>query len=500
MQVVFRVDASTKIGSGHVMRCLALANYLSAIEIRCLFIGKKLTGSLLEYIKQKGHTVAALEVIEGKTYLGGSITDDAQQTIQVMQQSLIKADFLIVDHYSLDARWEGLLRPFVKKIFVIDDLANRAHDCDVLLDQGMAKIKSDYQKLVDSEAKILLGPSLALLRGEFSQWRKEAVLNHQQKSHVNRLLIALGGADTENYTELLINVIDQLTLGRTLDITVVIGAQYAHQKTLATIAKKSNHHITTKQQIDNMAEIMANVDFAIGAAGVSSWERCALALPSITLCTVDNQIENSQVLETNHAAFVLDAREADIQPLLVDVLQQVFSGTHQTMSSRAAELCDGLGCYRVAEALLNDGVESLDYSAAQESDCELVYQWQCHPDTRRYALNTNIPSWQEHSVWFERMLQDANRKTYIVKNRQESVGFFRLDFNDVNNALISIVIAPDYYGQGIASKVLSFARTWWHGVNIKADVLPENNASIRAFEKAGYLRTETGFLSQPQMI
>ncbi len=313
MNVIFRVDASIQIGSGHVMRCLTLADTLKKEGVSCVFICREHKGNMLAFIHSKGHKAIALPFKKSSSnlthqhsrqarqeyidWLGVSIDEDVQQTIEAIQSfTTDKPDWLIIDHYALDTVWEKSLRPYCQKIMVIDDLADRQHDCDLLLDQTFGRDESDYQALVPDDCTILTGSYYALLRPEFAQWR-EYSLQRRQKPQLKQLLITLGGVDKDNVTGQVLAALANSYLPKDCKIIVVMGE---HAPWLESIKSQASHLPWTTEvrvNVANMAELMANSDLCIGAAGSTTWERCCLGLPSIILVTANNQMFAAKLLK-----------------------------------------------------------------------------------------------------------------------------------------------------------------------------------------------------------
>ena len=295
MKFVFRVDASTKMGSGHVMRCLTLAEELKKNGSDVSFISRAHEGNLNYLISKKGFQVhELLNLISTKLkkksnkgdnyerWLGTSEDNDAQETIKTI--GIDKPDWLIVDHYALSEKWEKTVRPTVKNIMVIDDLANRIHDCDMLLDQNwFENMETRYKGLVPANCTQLLGPKYALLRPEFYKARKSLKKRNEK---VDRIFVFFGGSDPHNLTGMTLRALSEPELAY-LKVDIVIGENNPHHeelKKLTTSRVSTNLHI----QVDDIVPIMANADLAIGSGGVNTWERICLNLESLVISFADN--------------------------------------------------------------------------------------------------------------------------------------------------------------------------------------------------------------------
>lgn len=366
MNVVFRADASSQIGLGHVMRSLTLAEELRMKGADVYFICRELPGHACQYLESKNIPLfslsfpgdgenlsgnyneksvgsAFLKKFERNCYTGwlGVIWEqDAQEVRQILSQEFAeknkKIDWLVVDHYALDRRWEEQMRPFVKKIMVIDDLADRPHDCDLLLDQNLYEnMKSRYDGLVPEHCIKLLGPNYALLRREFREARANL---RERDGTVKRILVFFGGSDSYNETAKALEAIQML--GRPdIAIDVVVGLSNPHKdqiKEMCSILPNTKYYC----QVDNMAELMAQADLAIGAGGSATWERCFLGLPSITIITAKNQRESALAVSSRKATYNLGVHDQVSSKDIFEILQLFLSSGEilQDMGRSAFEI------------------------------------------------------------------------------------------------------------------------------------------------------------------
>lgn len=303
MIAVFRVDASTQIGSGHVIRCLTLAQKLKKEkQADVYFVMRLLEGNLIELVKSKGFTVFTLpkaplnDGLKGYAkWLTATQIQDAEETNAVISQ-LPKIDLLVVDSYAIDCEWESMLRPYVKQIMVIDDLANRKHDCDILLDQNFFVNKEErYNGLVPEDCKLYLGPKYALLREEFYITKEHL---RKRNGDINNILVFFGGSDLTNETEKAIKAIILLD-NPDIQVNVVVGTANKNKEKIEKLCKQYQQ-FSFYCQVDNMAELMNEADLAIGAGGTTIWELLYLEVPNIVIATAENQIEvceNLKIIE-----------------------------------------------------------------------------------------------------------------------------------------------------------------------------------------------------------
>ena len=302
MKVAFRVDASLQMGTGHVMRCLTLAGELKQRGHQLLFICRQHKGHLNALIRQRGFEVYELPLVEESipdselahaNWLGCGWQQDAEQVSSVLAS--FQPDWLVVDHYALDQRWETAVYKGSMRLMVIDDLADRPHRCDLLLDQTFGVDPARYGALVPAACTLLLGTEYALLRPEFSAHR-EASLQHREQPKLERLLITLGGVDADNVTGKILQQLQEINIPGLESITVVMGPTAPWLEQVRKQAEEMRYSTEVLSNVSNMAELMAQADLAIGAAGSTSWERCCLGLPTLMLVLADNQKQAAQLL------------------------------------------------------------------------------------------------------------------------------------------------------------------------------------------------------------
>lgn len=366
MNVVFRCDASIQIGTGHVMRCLTLADELARQGAKCYFICREHKGNLIDFITQKGYETYTLEAISlGRSkknkaestlfhseWLGATQETDAKQTLDIV--SSIQPEWLVIDHYALDSYWQGKLRPHCDNILVIDDLADRKHDCDILLDQTFGRNRLDYQNLVPNHCEILCGTTYALLRPEFSEWRQYS-LTRRKDNKLQHILINLGGVDKDNITSNILESLKHTLLPQSCKITVVMGPTSPWIDTVKNKAKQLPWSIEVKTGVSNMAELMANSDLAIGAAGSTIWERFCLGLPTILLVIAQNQESNLNKVKPYHIDF-FRKDDFNFKEVLVETIQQLNSYPILLKNNTKiiTSLVDGQGTKRISQVLLKE--------------------------------------------------------------------------------------------------------------------------------------------------
>lgn len=356
MHVVFRADASLQIGTGHVMRCLTLADALRERGASCAFVCRPHTGHLLALIEQRCHQALALpELQEGAQpnhngtahghWLGTDWATDAQDTQQALRAHTggQPVDWLVVDHYALDARWEEALRPQAQRIMVIDDLADRPHACDLLLDQTFGRLAADYMPFVTDGCTLLCGSKYALLRPEFAALRQYSLRRRAQPA-LKELLITMGGVDKDNVTGAVMRGLQNCSLPEDCRLTVVMGQTAPWMKDVQDLSRQMPWPTQVLVGVANMAQLMADSDLAIGAAGATSWERCCLGVPSIMLVVAENQLKVAKGLEEAGAALLSLTGQALSKQLAVQ-LGRLCSDIEQValLSKAAAKVANGTG-------------------------------------------------------------------------------------------------------------------------------------------------------------
>lgn len=315
------------------MRCLTLADALRESGWQCAFLSSAESEQIVPALRDRGFPVRSPQ--------------DAPKD----------ADLLIVDHYGLDAAYEQSCRNWARKIMVIDDLANRQHDCDVLLDQTYGRKAEEYAGLVSSECLILTGAEYALLRPQFSAERQGSLFrrkNQEQESF--RVLIFISSSDPENVTGKVLDGLD-LVLNQKMVVDVVMGGGAPHLTEIRERVAGSCHAITLHVNVSNMAELMASADISIGAGGTTSWERCCLGLPTLLVEVADNQTRIAKELGHAGAVVFLGAAGEDLPRKVADFFNNTLPLHPEKlpdMVDAAASICDGAGVSRVTKILTGE--------------------------------------------------------------------------------------------------------------------------------------------------
>lgn len=366
MRIVFRADASLQIGTGHVMRCLTLADALAMKGADCEFICRAHEGNLIEFIRSKGYSAHALPTLHEASvastltvpaastpelahahWLGATQAQDAEACTPILVAQ--RPAWLIVDHYALDAHWERALAPHYLKLMVIDDLTDRPHACDLLLDQTFGRDAADYRLLVPADCTLLCGSQYALLRPEFAALRPYS-LQRRARPALRELLVTMGGVDKDNATGQVLQALRACPLPANCRITVVMGATALWLEDVRKQAQDMPWPTRVLVGVSDMAQLMADSDLAIGAAGATSWERCCLGLPTIMLVLAENQRKIAEGLCKAGTAHLVDMALVHNQPLIT--AEYIETPLLIAMSSAAAAVTEGLGAVQVTENLM----------------------------------------------------------------------------------------------------------------------------------------------------
>lgn len=344
------------------MRCLTLADSLKARGHYSRFLVRPHDGHLVEHIRERGHAVVLLPL--GHTggdeadpdgpphaeWLGGPWTGDASTSLAALKDAA--PDWLVVDHYALDARWEALLAPACGRMLVIDDLADRPHACDMLLDQNLGRCAADYAALLPAGCETLIGQRFALLRPEFRALRT-ASLARREAPLLRNILVSMGGIDKDDATSAVLDGIDAAGLPGSVAVTVVCGRDAPWLDRVRRRAARMRLPTEVLVGVSDMAERMLQADLAIGAAGGTAWERCCLGLPSIVVVLAENQRPGAEALAGAGAGWVIDDIVAVPRALPGLLAAAAAPATLAQAARRAAGITDGRGAERVCERLLS---------------------------------------------------------------------------------------------------------------------------------------------------
>lgn len=484
------------MGTGHFARCLALADEVKSAGADVRFVSRYLPAPQREALLGGGYGFTQLaaapaaqpDALPHSAWLGTSQVQDARQTLDALAGE--RCDWLIVDHYALGARWESAARAGASRILAVDDLADRVHDCDLLLDQSAPADQAErYREKVPDHCGLLLGTRYALLRQEFAVARRHS---NPRDGEVRRVLVFLGGADAEGYTLPALDGLEALDLhGVAVDVVIGRLNPNAPQIEARCAARGFRLHVQTAR----MAELMRDADLAVGAGGISTWERCCLGLPALTLCVAENQRRLIDDAATRGLVYAPEVQPRDASAIGAHL--RCLAGNPlllRALSRNGMAAVDGRGAQRVLRAM---GCTQVSLRAAASADAANIYEWRNHAETRAASGNPEPISRPDHDRWFGAMLADDARVLLIGEVNAEAVGAVRFDIAG-GEAQVSIYLVPGLPGRGLGPQLLGAAERWLverrpEIRSFKASVLRDNHRSHGLFQACDYRRSVTQY-------
>jgi UDP-2,4-diacetamido-2,4,6-trideoxy-beta-L-altropyranose hydrolase len=469
--LVVRADGGPSIGAGHVMRTLALASRFQE-------------GGWSVGFAATEETFASVAALSGwpleRLVLGSDATGESEAMRRRWPDG---ADVLIVDHYGRDVALERACRGWARRIVVIDDLADRPHDADILVD--VANPPEAYRGLVPEACEILTGANYAIVNAAFRAARPRA-LARRNKAAVERVQISFGQVDAPNATQTTLAAL--ASVGFAGDVDAVLGHAAPHLDAIrAAAGARTRLHIDA----NDMPSLMAEADLAIGAGGVTALERCCLGLPSVLVTVADNQRGIAAMLKASGASVDAGDVDAGLERRLAEKLAPLFAdgSRRAAMADAGQKLVDGLGVERIVLAALGS-VPAKDGSAvrlrpANAADEDWLLQLQSQPEVRRYSNDPTPPALEGHREWLAHTLADSSRLLMIATVDGVPAGMLRLD-RQAHGERVNIAVDSRYHRRGIGAAILALAALLRPGYALDAEVLPGNQASQALFAAAGY--------------
>ena len=475
--ILFRADASAAIGTGHVMRCLALAEAWQDVGGAATIAMAQSTPAIEKRLRARNIQIDAFTTAPGDT-------SDATQTASLARD--LGTIWVVVDGYCFGARYQSTLKEAGLKVLFIDDNGHSEHySADIVLNQNAHASKKLYVSRAD-DTRLLLGPRYALLRREFHRW---ANWKRQIPDVGRRILITLGGSDAANVTQ---RVVECLSGFDTipLEMVVVVGGANPNAELLNKIASRSEGNVRIETDVANMDELMAWCDVAIAAAGTTSWELCCLGVPAILLDVAENQTAVAQHLNRLGVAVHVDVHEGSFDDKLLSELASLMGSAElrSKMSNKGRALVDGYGASRV----LSFFDPRICLRSAEDRDCRLLWEWANDPLTRAMSFSSEPIPWEAHVSWFQARLADPKAIVYIAADMHgQPVGQLRF-LTGEDRATISISLVPEWRGRGLALEIINVGvEKFFRMSNVRAIdayIKPGNAASLRLFPRAGFFR------------
>ena len=479
--IVFRVDASPQIGTGHVMRCLALGQFFRKVGERSVFVMCMVTPSVRGRLESEGFGVKILDCIPGSV-------DDAKQTVVASKE--VSASWIVLDGYHFDAVYQCSIKEVGKKLLLIDDNGCASHYyADIVLNQNIYASEKFYSKR-EHYTSLLLGTRYALLREEFLVWQgwKRKIPEFAQN-----ILVTLGGSDPENVTRKVFDAILQLELNQLSVIIVAANNRYSDQ--IKCLIEESKVNVELRNNVEKMSDLMAWADIAISAGGTSTWELAFMGLPMITIATADNQCQIVEEMSKARAA-VNAGWHKDITPSMIgeNISELICDPKKRSeMSQRARDLVDGNGADRVLKALRNASssqvLDIVQLRRVHEGDEDFLWHLANDQDVRSASFSTKTIPWKDHIKWFRKQLNDPSIIFLIATFENVPVGQVRFEIKD-EEATISVSVKKEYRKRNFGSDIIRistqkiFDSTEINKVH--AYIKIDNSASVLAFQKANY--------------
>ncbi len=480
--LILRADASIAMGTGHAMRCLALAQAWQDEGGRGVFAMAEGTPAIAERLEAEGMDVVTIKASPGSE-------QDAEQLVGLARER--HASWVVVDGYQFKLDYQHALKTAGLKVLVVDDGGEAgAYLADLVLDQNVNASESMYQNR-QAYTQLLLGPRYAMLRREFNSWRG---LKREIASVSRKVLVTTGGSDPDNITLRIIHAF-RLLAGENLEVTVVLGGSNPHSDGIEEQALQSDGVTRLLRNASNMPELMADADLAISAAGTTCGEMCLLGLPAVLIDVAENQTPIARELDRLGIAIHAGNGRNVTPETIVARLRSLLASPERrsVMSARGRKLVDGLGAARVISAMqsANLGLRRVD-----ETDCRLLWEWANEPEVRSASFSSIPIPWEEHQAWFSKKLDDEKVLMLIATDENGSpVGQVRFDRTNGREADIDISIIAERRGSGLGACLIERAvQTAFEEtdlVRVHGFVKPGNQASARAFEKADFRNVGT---------
>jgi UDP-2,4-diacetamido-2,4,6-trideoxy-beta-L-altropyranose hydrolase len=474
-QIVIRADASTQIGTGHVMRCLALTHAARTRGMTVSFVCAELPDALEVRLLDARCTVNRIGVIPGSL-------EDAERTGVLARGS----QWLVLDGYRFDAAFEASLNARLEHsstcILAFDDEGRQAHsNVNAILNQnhGAEQFGPNYS----STATQLLGSRFALLRPEFLKWQ---MWERPMPEHISRILVTFGGSDLGNHS---LKVLRALEAGfpDSFEIRVIVGAANPHLETLQLFATTTHHQIELCQNVFDMPAVLAWAEFAISAAGSTVWELAFMNVPAVIAVVAQNQFELATAMDgvagMRNLGWITELEETVLAKSIQDAMARA-----QEQSNYGRQLIDGFGAERVLAHLENDGFW---LRSAKSTDAVQVWNWANDPEVRQVSFNSDPIPWESHQPWFTRKLEDKSSVLLIACKLEDDTPFGLIRFDLENaEAVVSVMLDSQSRGHGLGSRVLKRATQRIFATRevttVRAYVKTDNPRSHRAFARAGY--------------
>ena len=489
--LIIRADASVSIGTGHVMRCLALAQAWQEVGGGVVFVMAESTPAIEGRILSEGMDVVRLK--------RSATAQEARDLSAVAGER--RAAWIVVDGYQFDSEYQRSLKNAGLKVLFVDDLGQCEHYfADIVLNQNAHATGEMYTNR-DPGTRLLLGAGYAMLRSEFGPWRE---WRRSIASPARSVLVTMGGSDPDNFALRVIDAMRHVKVAG-LEVVVVAGGSCPHFDVLEQSAKQSPVRVRLLRDVTNMPELMVRADVAVSAAGTTCAELCLLGLPALLVDVAENQRPVAEDLNRRQVAIHLGSSKDVTATELARQLQLLLLSTELrvSLSRHAREFVDGDGVKRVMTAVRGG---NLRLRRAQEQDCRWFWELANDPEVRAASFTGDPISWEQHMRWFNSNVRNPNVILYLAVDQQDDqpelrVGHVRYEI-DSREAVVSISLASQFRGKGYGKRVLAMAtdalfRTT-EVFQVDAHVKADNAASMRLFAGAGYVEHRVEMIRNQQ--
>jgi UDP-2,4-diacetamido-2,4,6-trideoxy-beta-L-altropyranose hydrolase len=474
--LVIRADASAKIGTGHVMRSLALGQAWQELGGGVTFLTAPEASGIEERLKSEDMNVEHLSSHPGSC-------GDAHETIHLAKDS--GATWLVVDGYHFDSEYQRIIKDSGLKLLFIDDNGHAYHYyADFVLNQNLHAHERFYPS-IEPYTRLLLGTRYVLLRKEFLKWLR---WKREIPEVARKVLVTLGGSDPNNVTLKVINALKKIEVPD-LDVKIVVATSNPYTETLQNASLSAPCSMRILRNVNDMPDLMAWADLAVSAGGSTCWEMAFMGFPSLILILAENQRPVAGSLDTMGVARNLGWHENLSYDRIAQALSSLLadSETRTEMTRRGQALIDGEGVNKVLMYLRDEGIGLRE---ACEDDCRLLWKWSNDPDVRAASFSSEPIPWEEHAEWFQARVNDPNCIFYIaIDSEGIPIGQVRYEIED-KEAVISVSIDRKIFGKGYGSTIIQFGSRRLFGMTdantIHAYIKHGNERSGLSFKKAGF--------------
>ena len=490
--ILIRADASIAIGTGHAMRCLALAQAWQDAGGCVTFAMAETTTAMKDRLLAEGCEVIAIQCEPGSD-------EDSQQTSKLARER--RAQWIVVDGYRFSGRYQDVLRADGYRILFLDDYGHaETYPSDFVLNQNVGADPSLYERR-GADTRLLLGARYALLRREFSVWR---TWRRDTAEKGRRVLVMMGGSDPENLTARVMAAANHAQV-EDLTLTVVLGGSNPHGEKLERIAAESGAKVELLRDPANLAELMAGADMAISAAGSTCWELCLMGVPALLIDVADNQKALAEELQRRECAIHLGDRTVP-EKRITEALGSLADSQRlrKSLAARARELVDGHGARRVVATVRQRRCVWLRLASVE--DRRLLWEWANDPEVRAASFTSDVIPWETHAAWFDNKIAEMElggsrqSQIWIGEDEEEApAGQIRFDRRSDGGWDVGVSVARAMRGRGLAAEMIAQGvrklRLEHPGAVVHAFIRVSNPASQKAFERAGFRnagRTMTG--------